>query len=94
MSKTAPLRTRRPNAEYRWTRARILAFLDALVAHGSVSGASHAVGMSRNSAYRLRARFGTGFAEAWDEALTIAVRVRLERETEEFDRLAAPLFAR
>ena len=42
---------------------------------GSVIGACEAVGMSRKSAYRLRARPGAeSFAAAWDAALGLPVR--------------------
>lgn len=62
-------RPRRANADYRWTRSKALAFLDALAATGEISTAAHRVGMSRQSAYRLKARFGPGkFADAWDAA--------------------------
>ena len=53
-----------------WTPARQLAFLDALVRTLSVTRAAAAAGMSRESAYRLRARDPAGlFAAAWDRAL-------------------------
>ncbi len=46
------------------------AFLAALYATGSVSGAAKAVGKSRESAYRLRTREGAAsFAAAWDRIL-------------------------
>ncbi|WP_395328138.1 helix-turn-helix domain-containing protein [Novosphingobium sp. BL-8H] len=64
MTKT---RTRRPHSEYRWTKAKALAFLRALGLGRSVAAAAREVGMSRQSAYRLRARLGEGFAAAWDE---------------------------
>lgn len=61
-----PLRTRTDG----WTTARQNAFVDALRRTGSVDCAAAAVGMSRASAYRLRARLGAGsFAAAWDAAL-------------------------
>ena len=46
------------------------AFLAALYAKGSIAAAAKAVGMSRESAYRLRARDGAAsFAAAWDRIL-------------------------
>jgi hypothetical protein len=45
-------------------------FLGMLFETGSVMGACEAVGMSRKSAYQLRARAGAeSFAAAWDAAL-------------------------
>jgi len=63
---------RRSHAEYRWTRPKIHAFLKALSLEGSVAAAARRVGMSRHSAYRLRARLGSSFGEIWTEALAIA----------------------
>lgn len=62
-----PLRTRRDG----WTVARQCAFLAQLYLTGSVRTAAARVGMSRASAYRLRARGdAAGFAQAWDHVLT------------------------
>ena len=70
---------RRSNADYRWTRPKIIAFLHALAAAGSVAQAARSVGMSRQSAYRLRARLGAGFGAVWDEGLALApIRRRLQ----------------
>lgn len=63
-----PPRTRRPHSEYRWTKPKALAFLRALGHGRSVAAAAREVGMSRQSAYRLRERLGEGFAEVWDKA--------------------------
>lgn len=53
-----------------WTRARMAGFLRELAASQSVSHAAKAVGMSRQSAYRLRDRLvNTPFALGWDVAL-------------------------
>ncbi len=49
-----PRPPRRSNAEYRWSRPRIHLFLRALAASGSVAAAARLVGVSRQSAYRLR----------------------------------------
>ena len=61
-----PIRTRRDG----WTVERQADFLGMLAETGSVVGACEAVGMSRKSAYRLRALPGAeSFAAAWDAAL-------------------------
>lgn len=53
-----------------WTRQRQCAFLRALAASHSVAGAARAAGMSRQSAYALRARLkGEPFDLAWQAAL-------------------------
>ena len=63
-----PARTPRPSAEYRWTQAKALIFIEALAWHGKVAAAARSVGMTRQSAYRLRARVPQ-VAEVWDYAL-------------------------
>ncbi|WP_454598622.1 hypothetical protein [Qipengyuania sp. SM2507] len=68
----------------RWTKARQAAFLAALAETHSVAEAARAVGMSRQSAYRLRTRLrGEPFAMAWDAAYASAphslYRAALER---------------
>jgi len=66
-----PTRTRRDG----WTVERQADFLGLLFETGSVIGACEAVGMSRKSAYRLRALPGAeSFAAAWDAALGIVPR--------------------
>lgn len=61
-----PLRGRRDG----WTVQRQADFLGYLAETGSVMGACEAIGMSRNSAYRLRRRRDAeSFAAAWDAAL-------------------------
>jgi hypothetical protein len=61
-----PIRTRSDG----WTALRQANFLGMLAETGSVLGACEAVGMSRKSAYQLRARRGAeSFAAAWDVAL-------------------------
>lgn len=57
-----PVRGRRDG----WTPARQAVFIRALAASFSVGTAAGAAGMSRESAYRLRARPG---AAAWDAVL-------------------------
>jgi hypothetical protein len=62
-----------------WTADRQLGFLENLARTRSVSAAAAAVGMSRESAYRLRRRDPAGlFAAAWDRAMG-AGRVTLTR---------------
>ena len=52
-----------------WTSAKMAAFLRQLSASHSVSAAARSVGMSRQSAYRLRSRLkGKAFDVAWDVA--------------------------
>jgi hypothetical protein len=52
-----------------WTPAKQAAFLRELGATHNVSAAARAVGMSRQSAYRLRARLrGTPFDKGWEAA--------------------------
>ena len=68
-----------PDPSYQWTTRKARTFLGALAHFGRVSQAAHAVGMCRQSAYRLRARLGeeSVFAKAWDPA---AEQGRAERE--------------
>lgn len=54
--------------EPRWTTRKIIEFLRALAATHSVKDAARSVGMSRQSAYKLRSRLkGLAFDAAWDE---------------------------
>jgi len=58
-----------------WTEARQAHFLGHLAETGSVSAACARVGMSRNSAYKLRRKPNAeSFAAAWDAALGMPVR--------------------
>lgn len=53
-----------------WTAERQIAFIEKLAECGSVSAAARHVGMSRESARRLRQRqSGRSFRDAWDAAL-------------------------
>lgn len=53
----------------RWTKARMAEFLRVLAASQCVAAAARAVGMSRQSAYRLRNRLkGEPFDIAWEAA--------------------------
>jgi hypothetical protein len=72
---TAPRSTRPPpsTAKIRrdgWTADRQIGFLMMLLETGRVAEAAAAVGLSRESAYRLRARPGGGlFAALWDRVM-------------------------
>ena len=53
-----------------WTAERQITFIEKLADCGSVSAAAKHVGMSRESARRLRNRYsGRAFRDAWDAAL-------------------------
>lgn len=68
-----PVRARRDG----WTPARQRRFVDLLVAGAGPSEAAAAVGMSKQSAFALRARPGAqSFAAAWDAAVDFACRRR------------------
>lgn len=55
----------------RWTGEKAAAFLKALARSGKVAAAARAVGMSREAAYRLRAR-APQFAALWLTAMAAA----------------------
>lgn len=58
-----------PPREDRWNRFKMAQFLRHLAATHSVAGAAKAVGMSRQSAYKMRARLkGEPFDIAWETA--------------------------
>ena len=59
----------------RWTGERASAFLRLLARTGKVAATARAVGMSRQSAYRLRARAPL-FAQYWDMAMDQAEAAR------------------
>lgn len=62
-----------------WTPARQAAFLHALAATHNVSAAAKAVGMGRQSAYKLRARMrGKPFDKAWEAAFATRFDVLAE----------------
>jgi hypothetical protein len=57
----------RPHRYNHWTNARMAAFLRALAETRSVAAAARSVGMSRQSAYKLRDRLPRSpFTQAWD----------------------------
>jgi molybdenum-dependent DNA-binding transcriptional regulator ModE len=63
----------RSAADYRWTDNKAFAFLQALAQHGKVAAAARSVGMTRQSAYRLKPRV-PAMAEAWARAIGRARR--------------------
>ena len=68
---------RQCNADYRWTVPKVTAFLEALAQSGRVADAARAVGMSRQSAYALRARLdGAKFRAAFEGARKAGIRAR------------------
>ena len=68
---------RRCTADYRWTQPKVIAFLEALSKTGRVAEAARAVGMSRTSAYRLRARMSSArFDAAFEGARRTGIRAR------------------
>ena len=70
-------KVRRCNADYRWTVPKIHAFLDALAESGRVADAARAVGMSRQAAYKLRARLdGPKFRAAFEGARKKGIKAR------------------
>jgi hypothetical protein len=67
-----PVRARRDG----WTPDRQRRFIASLALEGCASRAARAVGLSRESAYRLRTRRGAqSFAAAWDAALAATAAV-------------------
>tara|TARA_R110002072_G_scaffold9518_35_gene46112 strand:- start:492 stop:938 length:447 start_codon:yes stop_codon:yes gene_type:complete len=68
----------RSNADYRWTPDKALAFLGALADCGKVAAAARCVGMTRQSAYRLKARSAL-VAQAWPLALAAGRERRVLR---------------
>lgn len=76
-----PLRARADG----WSEARQCGFLAALYVTGSVAAAARSVGMSRESAFRLRARQGAkSFARAWDRVLAPPGSGHVPRAAEDF----------
>ena len=71
MSPPRPAKSSLPDPSYHWTTLKAGVFLGVLAECGRISEAARAVGMSRQSAYALRAKLGEGsvFARAWDDAL-------------------------
>lgn len=69
-----------------WTPRRQLAFIVALARGSGVDEAARKLGMTRQTAYRLRNREGAeSFAAAWDSALAFAREVARVRHSSGFD---------
>jgi hypothetical protein len=69
MDKPEPPRATRPPRPDNWNKVKMAGFLRELAATHSVAAAAKSVGMSRQSAYRLRARLkGEPFDIAWETA--------------------------
>jgi hypothetical protein len=70
MSTSRPAKSALPDPSYHWTTRKAGVFLGALADLGRVAEAARVVGMSRQSAYKLRERLGEDgvFARAWDRA--------------------------
>lgn len=71
MTKPKPTSLARPygNSPERWCKGRMVDFLRVLAGSHCVASAARSVGMSRQSAYRLRARLkGEPFDIAWEAA--------------------------
>lgn len=65
----APYTPPEPEPDERWTKRKMADFLRALAAEQSVAAAARSVGMSRQSAYKLRNRLkGEPFDIAWEAA--------------------------
>ena len=79
-----------------WTPARQRAFVVALEERGCVAHAAAAVGMSAESAYRLRRRDDAeGFARAWDKGLRLGARKLLDLAwVRAIEGVAVPVFYR
>lgn len=88
MSDTPPLSAEPDNT--RWTGEKASAFLKLLARSGKVAPCARAVGMSRQAAYRLRARAPL-FARYWDDAMEVAQR---RRASSKRGRREHPLLAR
>ncbi|RPF72195.1 hypothetical protein [Aurantiacibacter spongiae] len=68
MTASAPGASSAARDNSRWTGVKAAAFLRHLALGGNATRAAAAVGMSRKSAYSLRAR-APQFAQAWEVAL-------------------------
>ena len=74
----------RPRRAHEWSSDRAVTFLVTLAAHGSVTLAASAAGMSRKSAYALKAR-DPAFACAWQSALAARRAQRKGDKVEELE---------
>lgn len=84
---------RRLSADYRWTVPKVRAFLDALAQSGKVAEAARSVGMSRQSAYRLRDRLSSGPYAASFELARAAGRQSRARRPSVWDGQSASVLA-
>lgn len=91
MSSTTPPPAPATPDNTRWTGPKAAAFLKALASHGEVARAAREVGMSRQAAYRLRAR-APKFASMWDWAMREAADRRAKARAAR--RSVHPLLAR
>lgn len=78
-----------------WSDAKQAWFLRVLLTTGVPGLAAHAVGMSRQSAYRLRGAPGaTSFSAAWDVAADLGQAMALETAMDARDAVTVPRFYR
>ncbi|MEE4201867.1 hypothetical protein [Erythrobacter sp.] len=77
----------------RWTGAKASAFLKLLARTGKVAPAARSVGMTRQSAYRLRAR-APEFARYWDAAMEVAANRKASAGTGQRGKPVHPLLAK
>lgn len=77
-----------------WSKPKMRRFLEALAASGSVTTAAKSVYMTRDSAYKLRARLaGTPFDLGWEAALENALRqITHEAVDRAINGVAQPIF--
>ena len=84
MSTRPPDKSSLPDPSDHWTTRKASVFLGALADLGRVGEAARAVGMSRQSAYRLRARlkgqpFDLAWAAAFDSVFNALAHAAMER---------------
>lgn len=82
-------RPRRPRRAHEWTAGKGVTFIVTLAASRNVTLAARAAGMSRKSAYALKAR-DSAFADAWREALTVPTSRREGDKADKADIPPAP----
>ena len=58
---------------------KIIVFIRALAETGSITDSARAVGMSRQSAYRMKGRMNAEFTELWMEAFDVGHARRFYR---------------
>jgi hypothetical protein len=80
-------RPRRPHRSGEWTQARAVTFIVTLAATGSVTLAARQAGMSRKSAYALKAR-DPAFAAAWMAA--VKARATTSRQGDKVEEVHEP----